>query len=130
MDIVGECPDPDLDLRPDRFLPGMEGLDSQSGNQPEDGVAEGSSRGLAKRLKQNLRRMQRLSSGPVFYLMPAAGAGCRNDRSFRLTLDGREQYELTDLHRDVKMLLLIPERTSHSTAPRRQDTDREILRQA
>jgi len=38
MDTVDECPDPDLDLRPDRFLPGMEGFDGQPGKQPEDGV--------------------------------------------------------------------------------------------
>ena len=40
MDTVDECPDPDLDMHPDRFLPGMEGLEGQSGQQPEGGVRQ------------------------------------------------------------------------------------------
>ena len=74
--------------------------------------------------------MQRLSPGPVLYLVPATRTGRRNDRRFRLALNSREQHEITNLHRDVIMLPLIPERTRHSATPGRQYPDGKVFRQA
>jgi len=62
--------------------------------------------------------MQRFPTGSVVDLVAAAGARGRNDHFFRLLANGREEYQLADLHRNIKMLFFITEGARHAAASR------------
>ena len=62
--------------------------------------------------------MQGFTTGAIFYLVSAAGAGGCNEHFWRLLSHRWEQYELTNLHGKVVVLLLIAKRAGHATTAR------------
>src|SRR5262245_52491962 len=71
-------------------------------------------RPILKRIGQHLGQVARAPASAVGYLVAAAGAHRHDLGLGRERTDGREQYTLADLQRDIIVLGLIAERAGHA----------------